>query len=124
MRHLKSGRRLSRTTAHRQAMMRNMVTSLFAHDRIETTVAKAKELKPVAEQMITLAKRGDLHARRQAEAYIRSHKVCSKLFAEANQRYADRSGGYLRVLPTRVRRGDAAPMALVEIVAEPVEAKK
>ncbi len=81
MRHKRLSRRLSRDTAHRKAMMRNMVTSLFEHDRIETTWAKAKELKPVAEKMITLAKRGDLHARRQAESFIRSHKVCGKLFA-------------------------------------------
>lgn len=116
MRHRRLSRRLSRDTAHRKAMLRNMVTSLFAHEQIETTQAKAKELQRVAEKMITLAKRGDLHARRQAEAYIRSHEVCQKLFEEAGQRYSDRSGGYVRVLPTRVRRGDAAPMAVVQLV--------
>jgi len=119
MRHRRRSRRLSRTTAHRKAMMRNLVTSLFEHERIETTLAKAKELRPVAEKMITLAKRGDLHARRQAEAYIRSHKVCSKLFADAKDRYQDRTGGYVRIIPTRRRRGDAAPMAVVEIVSPP-----
>ncbi len=119
MRHRRLSRRLSRTTAHRKAMMRNLVTSLFEHERIETTLAKAKELRPVAEKMITLAKRGDLHARRQAEAYIRSHKVCSKLFADAKDRYQDRTGGYVRIIPTRRRRGDAAPMAVVEIVSPP-----
>jgi large subunit ribosomal protein L17 len=96
-------------------MMRNMVTSLFEHDKIETTWAKAKELKPVAEKMITLAKRGDLHARRQAESFMRSHKVCGKLFEDAKSRYQDRASGFVRVVPTRVRRGDAAPMAVVEI---------
>ena len=122
MRHKSASRRLSRTTPHRKAMMRNLVTSLFLHDKVETTWAKAKEVKPVAEKMITLARRGDLHARRQAESFIRSHKVCSKLFEQAPQRYADRSGGFVRVIPTRVRRGDAAPMAIVEIVpAAPAE---
>ncbi len=118
MRHRKDNRRLSRTTPHRRAMLRNMVTSLFEHEQIETTQAKAKELKRVAEKMITLAKRGDLHARRQAESYIRSHTVCSKLFDDAKTRYSDRQGGYVRVLPTRVRRGDAAPMAIVSLVDE------
>ncbi|RJX34455.1 MAG: 50S ribosomal protein L17 [Desulfarculus sp.] len=117
MRHRRQSRRLSRDTAHRRAMLRNMVTSLFEHEQIETTQAKAKELQRVAEKMITLAKRGDLHARRQAESYIRSHQVCQKLFEEAGQRYAQRSGGCVRVLPSRVRHGDAAPMAIVELVA-------
>jgi large subunit ribosomal protein L17 len=105
-------------------MMRNLVTSLFIHDKVETTMAKAKELRPVAEKMITLAKRGDLHARRQAESVIRSHQVCSKLFEDAGDRYQDRIGGYVRVTPTRIRRGDAAPMALVEIIAPAKAAKK
>jgi large subunit ribosomal protein L17 len=105
-------------------MMRNLVTSLFIHEKVETTMAKAKELRPVAEKMITLAKRGDLHARRQAESFIRSHQVCSKLFEDAGDRYQDRIGGYVRVTPTRIRRGDAAPMALVEIIAPAKEAKK
>jgi large subunit ribosomal protein L17 len=124
MRHKRLSRRLSRTTAHRKAMMRNMVTSLFEHDRIETTWAKAKELKPVAEKMITLAKRGDLHARRQAESFIRSHKVCGKLFDDAKERYQDRTSGHVRIVATRVRRGDAAPMALVELIPPAVEAAK
>lgn len=123
MRHRKVNRRLSRGTSHRKAMMRNMVTSLFEHEQIETTWAKAHELKSVADKMITLAKRGDLHARRQAEGFIRSHKVCSKLFAEAQDRYQDRASGYVRVLPTRVRRGDAAPMAIVELVSPAPEGK-
>jgi large subunit ribosomal protein L17 len=105
-------------------MMRNMVTSLFQHDKIETTWIKAKELRPLAERMIGLAKRGDLHARRQAESVLRSHKVCGKLFTEAKDRYQDRSSGYLRITPTRVRRGDAAPMAMVELVSPPAAEKK
>lgn len=116
MRHRRLSRRLSRDTAHRKAMMRNLVTSLFEHERVETTQVKAKELKREADKLITLAKRGDLHARRQAESFIRSHQVCGKLFAEAG-RFQDRSGGYVRVVPTRVRRGDAAPMAIVELVS-------
>jgi large subunit ribosomal protein L17 len=122
MRHKRKTRRLSRDTAHKKAMLRNMVTSLFLHDKLETTVAKAKELRPVAERMIGLAKRGDLHARRQAESYIRSHKVCSKLFADGKDRYQDRQGGYVRITPTRIRKGDAAPMAVVEIVSPAKEA--
>ena len=124
MRHRCVNVRLSRTTAHRKAMLRNMVTSLFLHERIETTAVKAKVLKPLAEKMITLAKRGDLHARRQAEAFIRSHQVCSKLFADAQSRFTDRMSGYVRIIPTRVRRGDAAPMALVELVSPAAEAGK
>ncbi|MFH2127848.1 MAG: 50S ribosomal protein L17 [Pseudomonadota bacterium] len=118
MRHGKDNRRLSRTTSHRKAMLRNMVTSLFEHEKIETTEAKAKELKRIAEKMITLAKRGDLHARRQVEAYVHNHKICSKLFDDGKTRFSSRQGGYVRVLPTRVRRGDAASMAMVELVDE------
>jgi len=124
MRHRCVNRRLSRTTAHRKAMLRNMVTSLFEHEKIETTAVKAKVLKPLAEKMITLAKRGDLHARRQAEAFIRSHKVCGKLFGEAQTRFNDRMSGYVRVTPTRVRRGDAAPMAMVELVSPAAASEK
>ncbi|MCB2187757.1 MAG: 50S ribosomal protein L17 [Deltaproteobacteria bacterium] len=116
MRHRTVSRRLSRNSSHRLAMMRNLVTSLLEHEKLETTEAKAKELKREAEKIITLAKRGDLHARRLAESYLRSHKVCGKIFAEAKERYTERSGGYIRVVPTRIRRGDAAPMALVQLV--------
>jgi len=123
MRHQKKNKRLSRNTAHRKAMMRNMVTSLFKHEKIETTIVKAKELVPVAEKMITLAKRGDLHARRQAESFIRSHIICKKLFDEAKVRYQDRMSGYIRVIFTRVRRGDAAPMAMVELVSLALDKK-
>ncbi len=105
-------------------MLRNMVTSLFLHEKIETTAVKAKVLQPLAEKVIGLAKRGDLHARRQAEYYIRSHTVCKKLFDEAKTRYTDRMGGYVRVTATRVRRGDAAPMAMVELITPAQEKKK
>lgn len=116
MRHKLAGRRLGRTTSHRVAMLRNMATSLFEHERIVTTVEKAKELRPVAEKMITLAKRGDLHARRQALSFIRSKDVVEKLFTEIKDNFADRKGGYTRILKTGVRRGDAASMAIIELV--------
>ena len=116
MRHRKSGRKLNRTSAHRKALMRNMVTSLLDHERIETTDAKAKELRGLADRMITLGKRGDLHARRQALSVIRSKEVTAKLFDELADRYRERPGGYTRVLKTRVRVGDAASMSIVELV--------
>ncbi len=116
MRHRKAGRKLNRTAAHRKAMLRNMVTSLFEHERIVTTVPKAKEARRVAEKMITLGKRGDLHARRQAMAYIRSKGIVAKLFDEISSQYADRQGGYTRIIRTGNRYGDAAPMAIVELV--------
>lgn len=116
MRHRKAGRKLGRTAAHRNAMLRNMVTSLLEHERIVTTVPKAKEARRVADKMITLAKRGDLHARRQAYAYIRSKEVVAKLFDELEPQYADRQGGYTRIIRTGVRHGDAAPMAILELV--------
>lgn len=116
MRHRKAGRKLGRTTSHRKAMLRNMVTSLLDHERIVTTVPKAKEARRVAEKMITLGKRGDLHARRQALAYIRSKEIVAKLFDELSGQYADRQGGYTRIIRTGYRAGDAAPMAIVELV--------
>ncbi len=116
MRHGKSGRKLGRTSSHRKAMFRNMVTSLFEHERIVTTEHKAKELRPIAEKMITLAKRGDLHARRQALDYIRSKNVVAKLFDEIQAQFAERNGGYTRIIRTGIRRGDAAPMAIIELV--------
>jgi large subunit ribosomal protein L17 len=97
-------------------MFRNMVTSLFEHERIVTTKQRAKELRPIAEKMITLAKRGDLHARRQALSYIRRSDVVAKLFDEIQQQFADRNGGYTRIVKTGVRRGDAAEMAIIELV--------
>lgn len=116
MRHRKTGRRLGRTSSHRDAMLRNMVTSLLDQERIVTTVPKAKEARRLAEQMITLGKRGDLHARRQATAYIRSKSIVAKLFDQLSNQYADRQGGYTRIIRTGNRSGDAAPMAIIELV--------
>jgi len=116
MRHRKSARKLGRTSSHRDAMFRNMVTSLFEHERIVTTREKAKELRPIAEKMITLAKRGDLHARRQALSYIRSKDIVEKLFTDIQEQFADRKGGYTRILQTGTRTGDAAQMAIIELV--------
>jgi large subunit ribosomal protein L17 len=116
MRHKITGRRLGRTTPHRMAMFRNMVTSLFEHERIVTTAEKAKELRPIAEKMITLGKRGDLHARRQALSFIRSKDIVEKLFTDIKDKFADRKGGYTRILKTGVRKGDAAGMAIIELV--------
>ncbi|MGI6655891.1 MAG: 50S ribosomal protein L17 [Desulfobulbus sp.] len=116
MRHRKSGRKLGRTAAHRDAMLRNMVTSLLDQERIVTTLPKAKEARRIAEQMITLGKRGDLHARRQAFSYIRSKDIVAKLFDQLSPQYADRQGGYTRIIRTGHRLGDAAPMAILELV--------
>ena len=116
MNHRKTGRKLGRTSAHRKALFRNMVTSLLEHERIQTTDAKAKELRGVAERMITLGKKGTLHARRQALRTIRSKDVTSKLFDELADRYRDRPGGYTRVIKLGQRPGDAAPMAIIELV--------
>ncbi len=121
MRHGKRVPKLGRTAAHRKAMLRNMVTDLFRHERIETTLPKAKALRPLAEKMITLGKRGDLHARRQALAVVRDKGVVHKLFTELADRYRDRQGGYVRILKLGFRRGDNAPLALVEMVDAPVE---
>ena len=107
---------MGRTSSHRLAMMRNMVTSLIEHERIETTSAKAKELRQEAEKMITLAKKGDLHARRQALAFIRDKDVVYKLFEEIKNRYLDRNGGYTKISKLRYRRGDAAPISVIELV--------
>ncbi|MCG8590855.1 MAG: 50S ribosomal protein L17 [Proteobacteria bacterium] len=119
MRHRKDGRKLGRTSAHRKALYRNMVTSLLDHERIETTDAKAKEVRRLAERMITLGKRGDLHARRQALSVLRSKEVTAKLFEELAERYAERAGGYTRVLKLGYRVGDAAPVSIVELVDSP-----
>ena len=120
MRHRKANCRLSRTTSHREAMLRNMVTSLFTHNRIETTLVKAKVLVPLADKIVTLAKRGDLHAKRQATYYIRNKDICNRIFSEAQVRFQDRNSGYTRIIPSRIRRGDAAPMAIVEFVSPAV----
>jgi large subunit ribosomal protein L17 len=116
MRHRRAGRRLGRTTSHRKALMRTMVTEFFENEKIITTVSKAKELRPVAEKMITLGKRDTLHARRQALAFIRKKPVVFKLFDSLAPRFADRNGGYTRILRLGVRPGDAAEVALLEFV--------
>jgi len=116
MRHRKSGKRLGRTGSHKKAMFRNMVTSVFEHERIVTTTPKAKEVRKVVDKMITLAKRGDLHAKRQAMSFIQSRDVVAKLFDEISTQFADRNGGYTRIIQTGQRRGDAAPMAILELV--------
>jgi large subunit ribosomal protein L17 len=118
MRHGISGRKLNRTTSHRLAMFRNMVTSLLDHERIFTTIPKAKELRRWADWMITLGKRGDLHARRQAQSLVRSKDTVHKLFAELAPRFQDRQGGYTRIVKAGYRRGDAAPMCLIELVSD------
>ena len=116
MRHRKAGRRLGRNSSHQKAMMRNMVTSLLEHERIVTTTPKAKELRKLADKMITLGKRGDLHARRQALSVIRSKKVVDKLFTKLKEEYMGRNGGYTRIIRTGNRSGDAASMAIIELV--------
>lgn len=118
MRHSKSGRRLARKTSHREAMFRNMVTSLLAHEKITTTDAKAKEIRSVAEKMITLGKRGDLHAVRLAASYIREKSVVTKLFSTIAPRYKERAGGYTRIIKLGSRNGDAAPVSIIELVEE------
>lgn len=109
-------RKLGRPTDHRKAMLRNLVTSLLRHGKIETTVTRAKETKRMAEKMITLAKRGDLHARRQVLAYVYDEDVVTKLFEEIGPKYKDRNGGYTRVLRVGPRRGDGAEIAILELV--------
>lgn len=118
MRHRIKGRQLSRTKAHRRAMLRNMASSLFRHDRVETTSAKAKELRPYAERLITLARRGDLHARRQVERQIKDRDVTGRLFKEIGPRFAARPGGYTRILKLGHRQGDGAEMARIELLGE------
>lgn len=116
MRHQKAGLKLGRTSSHRTAMFRNMVTSLLKYERIQTTTPKAKELKRWADNIITLAKRGDLHARRQALAIVREKDVVHKLFAEAAERFASRAGGYTRIVKLGRRPGDAAPISMIELI--------
>ena len=109
-------RKLGRDSSARKALLRGIVTSLFQHERIETTEAKAKELRKVADKMLTLAKRGDLHARRQVMAYMMDEDVVKKLFDEVAPKYKDRQGGYPRIIKAGVRQGDAAPMVIIELV--------
>jgi large subunit ribosomal protein L17 len=116
LRHQKAGRKLGRDSAHRKALYANLAVALIEHGRIRTTVAKAKEVRPLAEQMITLGKRGDVAAHRQAVAFLRSKPVAHKLFAEIAPRFADRQGGYTRIVKLGPRQGDAAEMAYLELV--------
>lgn len=123
MRHRKAGRKLNKTASHRKAMFSNMAVALIKHEQIVTTLPKAKELRPVVEKLITLAKRGDLHARRQAISKVRDTSIVSKLFDTLGPRYVDRNGGYTRVLKAGYRYGDSAPMAVIELVDRDPEAR-
>ncbi|TML44485.1 MAG: 50S ribosomal protein L17 [Actinobacteria bacterium] len=116
MRHQRAGRKLGRDSAHRKALYANLTASLIEHGRIKTTVAKAKEVRPVAEEMITLGRRGDVPARRQALKFLRSQDVVHKLFSEVGPRFSDRPGGYSRIVKLGPRQGDAAEMAYLELV--------
>ena len=119
----KFGSKLGRTTSHRKAVLRTMVTSLLKYEKIQTTDMKAKELKKVADKMISLGKRGDLHARRQAAAYVRERDMVCKLFGEISERYKERAGGYTRIVKSGYRAGDNAPMSIIEFVQK-AEAEK
>jgi len=124
MRHRKAGTRLNMTTSHRQAMFRNMVTSLFKHDRIRTTDVRAKQLRRWADHIITLAKRGDLHARRQALSIVREKDVVHKLFEEAEKRFGKTNGGYTRITKLGRRPGDAATVSIIELISAEEKPKK
>ena len=123
MRHARGYRRLNRTHEHRKALFANMAGSLIEHEQIKTTLPKAKELRPIVEKLITLGKRGDLHARRQARAQLKQDQHVAKLFEVLGPRFADRNGGYIRVLKAGFRYGDMAPMAIIEFVDRDVDAK-
>jgi large subunit ribosomal protein L17 len=123
MRHRKAGRKFSRTSSHRKAMFANMSAALIKHEQIVTTLPKAKDLRPVVEKLITLAKRGDLHARRQAVAQVRDEAMVKKLFEVLGPRYAERMGGYTRIMKAGFRYGDNAPVAVIEFVDRDPDAK-
>ncbi|MBX2856472.1 MAG: 50S ribosomal protein L17 [Rhodobacteraceae bacterium] len=123
MRHAKAHRKLNRTWSHRKAMLANMACSLIEHEQIKTTLPKAKELRPYVEKLVTLAKRGDLHARRLVLSKIKQEPAVKKLFSDVAGRYAERKGGYLRVLKAGFRYGDMAPMAMIEFVDRNLDAK-
>ncbi len=116
MRHQKKGRKIGTSASHRKAIFEGLARQVIVHERVQTTEAKAKELRPFVEKIITLGKKGDLHARRQALSVLRDREVVHKLFAEIGPRYADREGGYTRILKIGPRIGDAAPIALIELV--------
>ena len=123
MRHRNSGRKLNRTASHRKAMFANMAAALIEHEQIVTTLPKAKDLRPIVEKLVTLAKRGDLHARRQALAELRDPPMVKKLFEVLGPRYAARQGGYTRVLKAGFRYGDSAPVGVIELVDRDVDAR-
>ena len=123
MRHAKSGRKFNRTASHRKAMFANMAVALIKHEQIKTTLPKAKDLRGVVDRLITLGKRGDLHARRQALSVLRDSTIAAKLFEELAARYKDRPGGYTRVIKAGFRYGDMAPMAVIELVERNPDAK-
>ena len=123
MRHRVSGRKLNRTSTHRKSMFNNMAAALVKHEQIRTTLPKAKELRRIVDKLITLGKRGDLHARRQALAAIKDAALVEKLFSALAKRYAERAGGYTRVLKAGYRYGDSAPMAVIELVDRDPDAK-
>jgi large subunit ribosomal protein L17 len=118
MRHRAKGKQLSRTSSHKKALLANLATSLFRHDRIQTTQAKAKELRPYAERLITLARRGDLHARRLVERKLKDRDVTHRLFTELGKRFAARPGGYTRIIKLGHRAGDGADVARIELLSE------
>ena len=121
MRHRNAGFKLGRNTSHRRALLRNLVTSVLEQDRVETTVTKAKAVRPLVEKMITLGKRGDVHARRQAAAYIMTPEVVTRLFATVAPRYGDRNGGYLRIVRSGFRKGDGGEKAFIELLGAEAE---
>lgn len=124
MYHGKAGRKLGRTSSHKEAMFRNMVTSVIKHERIRTTDTKAKEIRKIAEKMITLGKRGDLHARRQALAFVRDKEMVKKLFGELSERYRERNGGYTRIIKAGYRVGDNAPISILELISDEKKKEK
>jgi large subunit ribosomal protein L17 len=123
MRHRIAGRKLNRTSSHRKAMFANMAVSLITHEQIVTTLPKAKEIRPIVEKLVTLGKRGDLHARRQAISQVKDNAAVAKLFDTLASRYADRHGGYLRIMKAGFRPGDNAPLAVIEFVDRDPDAK-
>jgi large subunit ribosomal protein L17 len=124
MHHGKAGSKLGRTSSHKEAMLRNMVTSFIKHERIRTTDTKAKELKKLAEKMITLGKKGSLHTRRQALAVVRDKEMVGKLFGELTERYRNRAGGYTRIVKTGYRYGDNAPVSILEFIVDEKKKEK
>ena len=124
MRHLYQGRKLGRTTAHRRALLRNLVTSFLEKERVQTTVAKAKEARPMAEKMITLAKKDTLPARRRALAFLTKESAVTKLFADIGPRFSERPGGYTRIVKTGLRHGDGAEMAMLELIGAEYKKKE